>query len=146
MQYPSYPFQQSEDATQFFFESIGPKGVIQKAVVFTLLYEPNIYNLALGDINSITGDIDDQIVTDNSDTPTVLATIYRVSLYYLTINPTHRLYVEGNTPTRNRLYRMAISHAWEELSTHFVMFGLCQGSWERFSFNRPYESFLLLKR
>jgi hypothetical protein len=146
VQYPSYSFVYSADATQYFFESIGPKGVIQKAVVFTLLYEPNVYNLALGDVNPVTGEIDDQTVSDNSDMPVVLSTIFTITKQYLRNNPHHFVHFRGNTSARNRLYRMAMNHANEELTNSFAVFGYCHGTWEEFASNRPYEVFLIREK
>lgn len=46
-----------------------------------MFYETNLYNLAFGDKNPLTGEIDDKIVTDNGDSEKVLATV--VAAVYL---------------------------------------------------------------
>lgn len=146
MQYPAYSFGQSDDATQFFFESIGPKGVIQKIIIFSPTEETDIFNLALGDYDPPTGKIDDKAISDNGDAAKILATIFKVTHHYLSSNPQHFVYFEGNTPARNRLYRIAISRAIAELTDYFAMFGFCHDSWESFGSNRPYEAFLIRRK
>ncbi|AQG81967.1 DUF6934 family protein [Spirosoma montaniterrae] len=144
MQYPAYSFVQSDDATQFFFKSIGPKGVIQKIIVLSLV-DDSVYNLALGDYDHLTGKIDDQSVSDNGDTAKILATIVQVIHHYLTHNPQGRIAFAGNTPARNRLYRMAISRAYPELSALFYLFGYKTdaGSPEPFDPSSDYELYLI---
>ncbi len=146
MQYPSYSFYQIEEDTQFYFESVGPKGVIQKVVIFSLISDPNIYNLALGDLNPNTREIDDQVVSDNGDTAIIMATIFHITHHFLSTHPNFTILFRGNSPARNRLYRMAINRAEEELLNYFVMFGFYHDSWEGFSSKRPYESFLIRKK
>lgn len=146
MQYPSYSFNQTDDTTQFFFESIGPKGLIQKAVIFSLISSSDIYNLALGDVKPGTTEIDDQSVSDNGDMPVILATIFQITHQFLSDHPASTVLFRGNSPSRNRLYRMAINRAREELLTYFVMFGYYHASWEGFQSNRPYEAFLIRKK
>jgi len=146
VEYPSYSFNQTPDATQFFFESIGPKGLIQKVVIFSLISTPAIYNLALGDVKSGTAEIDDQSVSDNGDMPLILATIFQITHQFLSDHPASTVLFRGNSPSRNRLYRMAINRAREELLNYFIMFGYYSDSWEGFQSNRPYESFLIRKK
>lgn len=105
-----------------------------------------ICNLALGDYDPLTGEVDDQSVSDNGDTAKILATIFSITHQFLSNNPSYLVYFQGNTPARNRLYRMAINQAAAELTSYFSLFGLHQDSWERFSPNRPYESYLIGKR
>ncbi|WP_338872624.1 hypothetical protein WBJ53_28440 [Spirosoma sp. SC4-14] len=146
MQYPSYSFRQADEATQFFFESIGPKGVIQKAVIFSLISEPTVYNLALGDVKPNTAEVDDQSVSDNGDTAVILATIFQITHQFLSANPTFTVLFRGNSASRNRLYRMAINREKEELLSYFSMFGYYHDSWEEFWPNRPYVAFLIRKK
>jgi hypothetical protein len=130
---------------QYFFESVGPKGVIQKVILLSPI-DDTLFNLGLGDCDPVTGAIDDQVVSDNGDTAKILSTIFTVAYRYLSDHPDHFLHFRGNTPPRNRLYRMAINQAGEELSTYFVMLGLCDDAWETYLHNRPYEAFLIRKK
>lgn len=146
MHYPSYSFRQSEDSTQYFFESIGHKGIIQKSVAITATDLKQVYNLGLGDYNPITGVIDDLSVSDNGDTAKILATIFQIANLFLIQHPDHFLLFAGNTPARNRLYRMAINHEFPELSQDFSLFGYRNDSWEAFDSSCHYEFFLIGKK
>jgi hypothetical protein len=48
------------------FISNGPQGAIQKIAKFSLIDE-NLYNFGFGDLDPISGDISDTVVSDNKD-------------------------------------------------------------------------------
>lgn len=52
----------------------------------------------------------------------------------------------GNTPSRNRLYRMAINQAYEELASIFSLFGYRNESWESFDAQQVYELYLIARK
>lgn len=64
----------SNDWLIYEFVSIGPKGNIPKTVIYQQI-DDNMYNLAFGDKDSISGNIDDLVITDNQDTEIVLANV-----------------------------------------------------------------------
>lgn len=120
-----YDFKGSDEGTYFEFISNGPKGNIIKAVQFTLI-DPieQTYSLGLGDRDPFTNQIDDEVVTDNKDTIKVLATIGEIGRQFLESNPKAKIVFEGNTETKNRLYRMGINCNLDELNSKYVIFGL----------------------
>jgi hypothetical protein len=59
----------------FEFLSEGPKGKIPKLIKFSETNLKDLYNLAFGDIDLVTGDINDMAVSDNKDSEMVLATV-----------------------------------------------------------------------
>ena len=67
----------TNDYHAFEFFSEGPKGRIRKMVIYSKISdtEPPIYNLAFGDINPVTGKMDDSIISDNEDKDIILATV-----------------------------------------------------------------------
>ncbi|WP_421825865.1 DUF6934 family protein [Larkinella sp.] len=146
MHYPSYSFRQSLTVSEFFFESIGVKGVIQKLVSFTPTGVEHIYNLALADFNTLTGKFDDRSISDNGDTIKILATIFQIVNQYLEQFPERWIVFSGNSMARNRLYRMSINHSFQELSELFSLFGFQNDEWEVFQPNRSYEFFLVQKK
>ena len=75
MKLDRYELKSDEQLTTFEFLSEGPKGKIEKIIQFSLVNQDNLYNLAFGDRNRLTGEIDDRIVTDNGDSEKVLATV-----------------------------------------------------------------------
>lgn len=146
MNYPNYLFHSNLSSTEFYFESIGSKGVINKVVAFQQTSVATIYNLGLADYDPNTGEIDDTIITDNGDMEKILATIFQVVIHYLSLNPEHIIYFSGNSPSRTRLYRIAINHSLNEITTQFDVLGVINSQPESFIANRAYEGFLIRKK
>ena len=75
-----YFFDTSSDFLRFEFDSIGPRGIIRKAVDYTPIPSTkNMYNLAFGDMQA-DGTIDDITVSNNSDMEMVLSTIAQTAI------------------------------------------------------------------
>jgi hypothetical protein len=55
--------------------SEGPKGKIAKLVQFGETNFKGLYNLAFGDKDLITGEINDSVISNNNDSEKVLATV-----------------------------------------------------------------------
>jgi len=75
MKLDRYELKAGRNLTTFEFLSEGPKGQITKLVQFQQMNLPNLYNLAFDDLNSLTGKLDDKVITDNGDSEKVLATV-----------------------------------------------------------------------
>ena len=75
MKIEKYPLKAESSFTVFEFISEGPKGLIRKIIQFQETNQLNVYNLAFGDKNSETGEVDDLVVSDNGDSEKVLATV-----------------------------------------------------------------------
>jgi hypothetical protein len=120
-----YDFTSSDEGTYFEFTSNGPKGNIIKAVQFTLINPiEQTFSLGLGDRDPITNQINDEVVTDNKDTRKVLATIGEIGRQFLESKPNAKIVFEGNTESKNRLYRMGINSILDKLDTEYSIFGL----------------------
>jgi len=111
---------------RFDFTSVGPRGRIKKRIAIMPTDNPEIFNLAFGDLKSNGIEIDDKAVTDNGDRNKILATIAAVMDLYTDRYPDRCIYFQGNTPERTRLYRMAISQNLIELSTRYDIYGLLE--------------------
>ena len=101
-----YELRSDEEFTTFGFLSEGPKGKIEKIISFSLVNQNGLYNLAFGDVNPISGTIDDRIVTDNGDSEKVLATVVAAVYAFCDKFPEAWVYATGSTAARTRLYRM----------------------------------------
>ncbi|WP_149242370.1 DUF6934 family protein [Dyadobacter sp. 32] len=143
MDYEAYPFRLNEENTHFKFQSIGKRGVFEKAIAFTLI-EDNIYNLALLDRDPVTQDYTDKSITDNGDMPVVLSTVMAIIRDYLNQYPDRRIYLVGNSPSRTRLYQIAINKVSGQIDD-LVVFGYSNFEWTKFEPNRSFESFLIIK-
>lgn len=74
----------------------------------------NYYQLALVDLKE-DGTFDDKIVSNKGDRDTVLATIFQILNYFLTIVPDVVVLFAGSTDSRTRLYQIALN---SELERH----------------------------
>jgi len=78
--------------TTFEFISEGPKGKIAKLIQFMPTNFDNLYNLAFGDKNSATGEIDDTIISNNEDSEKVLATVVASVYAFMDKHPGTRIF------------------------------------------------------
>ena len=97
MKLPRYELKAEESLIVFEFTSEGPKGQIPKLIKLSETTLKGFYNLAFGDKNFDTGDIDDTVVSNNGDSEKVLATV--VSAVYAFIGEQHEawVYATGST-------------------------------------------------
>lgn len=146
MSLEQYDLKSDEIFMSFEFISEGPKGRIVKLIQFTRFGEDEIYNLAFGDKNIETEDINDAIITDNKDREKVLATVVASIFTFTTWYPHAWVFIEGSTDSRTRLYQIAISIYFEELTTHFHIFGYFDNKWIEFKKNQNYTAFLIKKK
>ena len=142
MSQPAYPIRTTSSRLQFAFESINEGHVVQKRIEFTAFpVNPDIYNLAFGDLNE-EGVLDDLTVSNNQDMERVLATVIQALVVFLETYPNKTVFFTGSTVTRTRLYRAAINRViadYEELRVD----GIMDTTIERFQPNKPYQAFLV---
>jgi hypothetical protein len=126
----------------FEFVSEGPNGLIHKLVRYQETNVKGLYNLAFGDKDKETRDIDDTAISNNRDSEKVLATVVS-SLYAFTDKyPESWIYATGSTKARTRLYRMGITKFYSEVKEDFEVLGQRNDDWEPFHKNVEYEGFL----
>ena len=149
MRLEKYDLEADPTQSTFSFTSEGPKGRIVKNVYFTKMKVKgfrNIFNLAFGDKIDGLDDIDDRIVTDNEDREKVLATVANTMIIFTKVNPKARVLIVGSNPARKRLYQMAISKYFDELSETFDIKGFLHGDLFRFRKNINYTAFLIKRK
>lgn len=132
----------------FEFESDGPKGRIKKRVIFQPSSDtPGMYNLAFGDVNLKTDEIDDLIVSNNNDKEKVLATVAATVDLFMTKYHNAIVHAKGSTPARNRLYRMGIASNLDVINEKFYVYGLLDDEkWVIFEKNKSYFAFLIIRK
>jgi hypothetical protein len=138
-----YQLEASFDAMTFEFTSVGPKGEIPKLVIYSKTSTKNVYNLAFGDKDPITGDIDDLIVTDNKDSQKVLATVASTLYKFIEHYPKSWVGAEGSTKARTRLYQISISKYLDEITEDFIVLGYRDQKWVKFEKNVQYDTFVI---
>ena len=97
MKVDKYSIKAESNYTVFEFVSEGPKGSIRKLIQFQKTNEHNLYNLAFGDKNIETGQLDDLVISNNGDSEKVLATVISALYAFLTTNQKH-LFMQQEAP------------------------------------------------
>lgn len=146
MKLPKYPLSSSESMMTFEFISEGKNGLIHKLVRYQPTNVTDLFNLAFGDKNSKTGNIDDQVISNNGDSEKVLATVVATIYAFTDKYPDVWIYVTGSTKARTRLYRMGISKFLKEVTTDFEILGELSDYWDEFEFGIEYEGFLIRRK
>jgi hypothetical protein len=103
----------------------------------------SVFNLAFGDKNHHSGQIDDLVISNNGDSEIVLATVVSAVYSFTEKYPDSWIYATGSTKSRNRLYRMGISKYLNEVQTDFEIYGEINQRWEAFVKEVDYISFLV---
>ncbi len=143
MQLERYELKSGEELEVFEFVSVGPKGRIYKMVQYSKTNYKGVYNLAFGDKNTITGELDDMSISNNGDSGKVLATVVATLYAFFDTHPESYVYATGSTESRTRLYQMGINKYLEEGLDDFDIYGEIESNWEEFKRGRNYASFLV---
>ena len=141
-----YELKAQSDAMTFEFTSVGPKGEIPKLVIYSAMPTKNLYNLAFGDKDLVTGEIDDLVVTDNKDSQKILATVASTVYAFMDKYPDALVTARGSTKARTRLYQIGISNNLEHISNDFLVFGEKDEKWLPFEKNVAYDAFLIMHK
>jgi hypothetical protein len=142
MKYPKYPIVTGDNPYIYMFYSEGPRGQIRKGVFYTQIGR-NLFNLGFGDLKENLRDLDDASRTNNGDRDKVLATVAASAIYFTEHFPNARIFIEGSTSARTRLYQMGISSNLLEINVNFEVMGFLNENWEPFQSGRNYEAFLI---
>jgi len=141
-----YEIKAGSNLTTFEFLSEGRKGEIIKVIQFQQMNLDNLYNLAFGDKNIVTGVLDDKVVTDNGDSEKVLATVVSAIYAFADRYPNSWIYATGSTESRTRLYRMGINKYYEIVVQDFEIMGEYRNEWERYEFGKDYQAFAVHRK
>lgn len=134
------------ELTRFEFISEGPNGVIRKLIEFQATTDPGLYNLAFGDKNKHTGEIDDLAVSANGDTEMVLATVVFAVYAFFDKYPAAFVYASGSTKERTRLYRMGITRFYDDMKRDFYLYGQTGDNFTPFEMGVEYDGFLAQRK
>jgi hypothetical protein len=146
MKIPKYPLASSESLMTFEFVSEGTKGLIHKLVRHQPTNLKDIYNLAFGDKDHTTGNIDDTVISNNGDSEKVLATVVATVYAFTDKYPNVWIYATGSTKSRTRLYRMGITKFLSEVNEDYEVLGELNDEWETFRKDVEYEGFLVRRK
>ncbi len=141
MDKPFYNFTIANEALRFEFMSIG-NTIIQKIVLYEHTDLDNMYNLTLSDVlfNRSTAA---NVVSNNGDLPKVLATVVQTLFLFFEKYPLAVVAFAGNTPSRNRLYRIVINQNSDKQNFPFNIYGLYDGIVEPFKTDFDCDGFFI---
>ncbi len=142
MNIEQYQLKSGLELLSYEFISEGPKGLIAKRIQFTLVNRRGVYNLAFGDKDSITGEIDDKIVSNNGDSERVLATVVGAVHAFFDEHPDAWIFAAGSSLSRTRLYQMGINKYYDEINDELEIYGRIKDEWHPFEKNRDYSAFI----
>lgn len=141
-----YELKVGDNFITFEFVSEGPKGEVAKVVQFQQIDETTVYNLAFGDFNSLTGELDDKIVTDNGDSEKVLATVVAAIYLFTEQYPGAWIFATGSTPARTRLFRMGINKYFDIANKDFYILGEQQEKFNWYQKGEDYQAFVVHRK
>lgn len=142
----TYELKTDEEEILFEFTSIGKKGKIKKVVQYVRISDSNYFNLGFGDWNEITGEIEDEVISNNGDLFRVLATVFSTLDVFFRWHPNAVVFLSGSTESRTRLYRIGIANNLSVLKSDFKLFGRQKGKFYPFMKNCDYDGFLITKK
>lgn len=146
MKLDKYQLKAGGELLSYEFISEGPKGLIQKRIQFTLVNRNQVFNLAFGDKDPVTGEIDDLVVSNNNDSEKVLATVIGAVYAFYDRYPDAWIYASGSTRARTRLYKMGITKYFDEIKGDLDIYGQIGEEWESFKKGRDYAAFLAQRK
>ncbi|MEO7213728.1 hypothetical protein [Mucilaginibacter sp.] len=141
-----YELTSGNKLTAFEFVSRGPKGLIPKLVQFTPTNYKDLYNLAFGDKDADTGQINDIAISNNGDSEQVLATVVAAVIAFTDRYPNASIYATGSSKSRTRLYRMGITKYFQEAKSNFLIYGQIHSEWEPFVIGENYDAFIVQRK
>jgi len=146
MKLPKYPLKAEKSLMIFEFTSEGPRGQIKKLVKYSETNLKDLYNLAFGDMDVKTSEINDKIISNNGDSDMVLSTVVSTVYAFTNKYPDAWVFATGSTKARTRLYRIGITKYLLEIKRDFQVFGLKDEEWEPFEKDVLYEAFLVKRK
>jgi len=146
MELERYQLKAEDSLMVFDFVSDGPKGRIPKLVKFSETNLKDLYNLAFGDKDLDTDEINDLSISNNGDSEKVLATVVATVYAFTDYYPNGFVYATGSTKARTRLYRIGITKYLNEITKDFYIYGLRNDEWENFEKEIEYTAFLAKRK
>ena len=137
-----YPFYADEDRLYFDFLSVSPERTIRKAVIFTPLSTHKVFNMALVDVRP-DGSICDKTISNNGDLEKIMATVFQCVAQFFEFYPQANIYVQANTPARNRLYRIIISRELSRIKKYYEIYGTIDSVAELFEPGKDYKLYTI---
>ncbi|MCF8246379.1 MAG: hypothetical protein K9J37_16485 [Saprospiraceae bacterium] len=136
----TYPIISVGNGLAFTFNSVEPKGMIQKIVLFQW-YDLNCYNLAFGDI--VGGFLSDETVSNNQDFVKVLGTVAKCAYQFVERQPGVILKITPVDEGRKMLYNAVFKRHHKTIAEKFDINGRVKEALEAYDPEKLYDEFEL---
>lgn len=133
-----YPLIPSKLENAFFFQSVGKKGIILKAIIFEDMQD-NYYNLAFGDVVDMK--LDDKIITNNNDLIKVISTVAKAIYLFAEKNPKAIIEIDPVDERRRWLYNKIFKRRHLEIVDIFEIIGIKGEQKEKYNPEYFYDEF-----
>ena len=107
MQIEGYKTSQKEGFDVFLFFSEGKNGNTPKVIAYQYISDL-VYNLAFGDLNIKTGELDDLSISNNGDIIKIMATVIKTLSVFFKKHPKVNVVFKGSDDLRIKLYQRII--------------------------------------
>lgn len=139
----TYFYVDSDDKTEYYFQSEGPQGKIMKKIIFTSI-EEDLWNLAFGDLKN--GEIDDSVISNNHDIVRVFNTIAKMVYEFSNKYPTRHIKIEPVDEKRKRLYNNIFRRNYQDINDTFDIIGVIDNISEDYLPEKNYDIFKLNRK
>lgn len=146
MKIEKYNLKSDISLRRFEFISEGTNGIIRKLIEFQETIEPGLFNLAFGDRDPRSGEVNDLAISNNGDTEKVLATVIAALYAFFDKYPDTYVYASGSTKSRTRLYRMGITKYYKQIVVDFYLYGQIGDDFLEFEIGVDYDGFLAQRK
>lgn len=140
----------------YLFISEGPKGEIIKAVKLSKVrqnqFTSSIYNLAFGNWDDNTSEIDDMSRSNNSDIRKILDTVFTIAIKFLKEKSGRVIGFQGSMDSksvlsgknqRNIAYQRMIEQNWDLIRENYIIFGIKDREIVPYEYRVEYDGFLI---
>jgi hypothetical protein len=83
------------------------------------------------------------VVSNNKDFEKVLATVVQTITIFLETYPARKVFFEGSTKVRTRLYQIVINRELDSFGAKFMVKGLSEQGFEEYQKDKTYDGFLV---
>jgi len=152
MNLAKYDYNTDPTYTSFTFQSVGPKGIIEKVVNYQMIHGfiladgRQVINLGFGDWDAKNKKVDDSTISNNNDRDKVLATVAATILEFTDKHGNLPIFAQGSSTAKTRLYQMGINANLPEVEKLFIVLGLLDGRWLKFDSGINFEAFLVIRK
>lgn len=117
----TYPLKADPSLVEFTFESIGPKGRIEKIIQFTPFGDGR-WNLGFADRRD--DKWDDEVVSNNGDLVRVISTVACAAYLFSKKWPKRQIFISPVDEKRKRLYNSIFKRHFQTISATFLILGI----------------------